>query len=121
MRGDPTELERGAATLVAIAHCVVWCADDVGVAGAEFLRGPIVAIRDPGLLVLGDSRWVRDSKAFLSGPLVLAGLAICSWPRFAPRAALVGGSGCPPQLGLPVSHRCAYDFSETHHRRLSAP
>ena len=33
-----------------------------------------MAIQDPGLLVLGDSRWVKDSKAFLPGPLVLARL-----------------------------------------------
>ena len=77
----------------------MWCADDIGVAGAEFLGGRIVAIRDPGLRVLGDSRWVKDSKAFLPGPLVLAGLflrfsdlfvaSVCS------AAALAGGSDCP--------------------------
>ena len=60
--------------MVAIAHQVVWCTDDVAFEGAEFLGGRIVAIRILALRVLGDSRWVKDSKAFLPGPLVLAGL-----------------------------------------------
>src|SRR5215468_12680663 len=80
-----------------------------------------------GILVCwwGDSRWVRDSKTFLSSSLVLAGL-------FLGLSDLFVASGCPAsrvgrwlrfpqQLGLPASYRCACDFSETHHRRLSAP
>ena len=101
----------------------MWCADDIGVAGAEFLGGRIVAIRDPGLRVLGDSRWVKDSKAFLPGPLVLAGLFLGLSDLFVASVCPAGrvGRGLRLQLGLPVSHRCACDFSETHHRRLSAP
>jgi len=74
--------------VVAIAHQVVRCADDVGCEGAEFLGGRIVAIRILALRVLGDSPWVKDSKAFLPGPLVLAGLFL----RF---SDLFVASACP--------------------------
>jgi hypothetical protein len=46
----------------------------LGVAGAEFLGGRIVVIRDPGLRVWGRLALGKDSEAFLSGPLFLAGL-----------------------------------------------
>ena len=102
----------------------MWCADDIGVAGAEFLGGRIVVIRDPGLRLLGDSRWVKDSKAFLPGPLVLAGLILRFSDLFVasacPAAASVGGSCCP-RSNLGCRSLTVGDFSETHHRRLSAP
>jgi hypothetical protein len=44
------------------------------VAGAEFLGGRIVVIRDPGLRVWGRLALGKDSEAFLSGPLFPAGL-----------------------------------------------
>ena len=91
------------ATVVAIAHQVLWCADDVGFEGAEFLGGRIVAIRDPGLRVLGDSRWVKDSKAFLPGPLVLAGLFL----RF---SDLFVASACPATAHLRREWRQACVF-----------
>ena len=81
----------------------MWCADDIGVAGAEFLGGRIVAIRDPGLRVLGDSRWVKDSKAFLPGPLVLAGLFL----RF---SDLFVASACPATAHLRREWRQACVF-----------
>jgi len=89
--------------VVAIAHRIVWCADDVGLVGAEFLAGRIVAIRDPGLRVLGDSRWVKDSKAFLPGPLVLAGLFL----RF---SDLFVASACPATAHLRREWRQACVF-----------
>jgi hypothetical protein len=46
----------------------------LGVAGAEFLGGRIVVIRDPGLRVWRRLALGKDSEAFLSGPLFLAGL-----------------------------------------------
>jgi hypothetical protein len=46
----------------------------LGMAGAEFLGGRIVVIRDPGLRVWGRLALGKDSEAFLSGPLFLAGL-----------------------------------------------
>ena len=81
----------------------MWCADDIGVAGAEFLGGRIVAIRDPGLRVLGDSRWVKNSKAFLPGPLVLAGLFL----RF---SDLFVASACPATAHLRREWRQACVF-----------
>src|SRR6516165_135572 len=48
-----------------------------------------------------NSQWTNrgDSGSWLAGVGRLA-LGQGSWPRLAPRAALVGGSGCPQQLGL---------------------
>ena len=62
-----------------------------------------MAIRDPGLRVLGDSRWVKDSKAFLPGPLVLAGLFL----RF---SDLFVASACPATAHLRREWRQACVF-----------
>jgi hypothetical protein len=87
------------------------------VAGAEFLGGRIVAIRDPGLRVWGRLALVRDSEAFVwpavpGGPLFAAwrsvrGLGLPRGPRWSVAQVARGNLGCRSLTDLSFWRRVA--------------